>query len=75
MKELRTPTPELSPVKAVIAGFAACMQWLVFILYWSGDEVLICLKNLVCVGTTKTELEGQLSSRQPPNRTRREVRV
>ena len=63
----------VSPVKAKIDGFAACMQWLVFGLYWSGDEGLICLTNLVCLGTTQIELEDWLSSPQPLNIIGREV--
>ena len=62
------------PVKVVIAGFVVCMQWLVFRLYWGGDEGLICLKNLVGLGTTQTDLEGWLSSPQPLNSNGREVR-
>ena len=38
---------------------------MVFRLYWGGDDGLICLKNLVGLGTTQIELEGWLSSPQP----------
>ena len=47
---------------------------------WSSDcvgvgmKVGVCLINLVCLGTTQTELEGWLSSPQPLNSTGREVR-
>ena len=51
------------------------MQWFLFKLYWGGDEGLICLKNLVGLGTTQIELEGWISSPQPLNSTGREVRA
>ena len=71
----RTIPVLISPVKAVIVGFVACMQWWVFGLCWIGDEGLVCLTNLVCLGTTQTKLEGWLSSPQPLNSTGREVRA
>ena len=48
---------------------------------WSSDcvgvgmKVGVCLINLVCLGTTQTELEGWLSSPQPLNSTGMEVRA
>ena len=48
---------------------------------WSSDcvgvgmKVGVCLINLVCLGATQTGLEGCLSSPQPLNSTRREVRA
>ena len=36
------------------------MQWLVFRLCWSGDEGLVCMINLVCLGTTQIELGPEL---------------
>ena len=32
--------------------FVVCMQWLVFGLYGSGNEGLVCLINLVCLGAS-----------------------
>ena len=58
-----------------LLDFAVCMQWLVFGLYWSGNEGLVCLKNLVCLGTTQRELEGWIYSPQPLNSIGREVRA
>ena len=53
-----------SPVKAVIAGLAACMQWLVFGLCGVGLKAGYPLETWVC-GATQTELDGWLSSPQP----------
>ena len=52
-----------------------CMQWLVFGMCWNGNEGLVCLINLVCLGTTQIELEGWISSPQPLNSTGREFRA
>ena len=41
-----------SSLELWIACFAVCMQWLVFGLCWSGNEGLVCLINLVCLGAT-----------------------
>ena len=56
--------------------FVCCMYAVVGLgLCWSGNEGMVCLINLVCLGATQTKLEGWLSSLQPLNRTGREVRV
>ena len=79
--ELRSPLLGCHPVffcfltKLWIVHFVVCRPWLVFRLYWSGYEGLVFLKNLVCLKTTQTELEGCLSSPQPLNSTGREVRA
>ena len=38
------------------------MQWLVFGLFWSGNEGLVYLINLVCSGVSWKELEGWIFS-------------
>ena len=47
------------------------MQWFVFGLCWSGDEGLVFLINLVCLGATQIEVKGCLSSPQPQSSTGR----
>ena len=58
----------VSLAKAVIVGFAACMQWLVFGLCGVGMEGWVCLRNLG-LGATQTELYGWISSPQPRKNT------
>ena len=40
------------PQSCELLVFAMCMQWLVFGLCGSGNEGLVCLINLVCLGAS-----------------------
>ena len=64
-----------SPVKALIAGLLHAHNGLSSDCIRLVNEGLIFLINLVCLGTTQTELVGWLSSPQPLNSTGREVRT
>ena len=65
----------VSLIQAVIVGWLHAYSGWSSNCVWSGDEGLVCLKNLVGLGTTQIELEGWLSSPQPVNSTGREVKV
>ena len=60
----------VSPIKVVIAGFVACMQWLVFGLCGVGLKAGYALE-IWCLGDTQTELDGWISSPQPLDSTRK----
>ena len=64
-----------SPVKALIAGLLHACSGLSLDCIGVVNEGLMCLINLVCLGTTQIELEGWISSPQPLNSTGREVKA
>ena len=71
----RTTQELFFPIQAVNRLFDCVYAVVGLWTCWSRDEGLVCLINLVRLGTTQIELEGWFSSPQPLNSTGIEVRA